>query len=271
MIRKLVPIALLLSAALGVLGAHASAPTEASAQEPSRAEVAAARRLFRQGMRAGQREDWEAARQAFAQAYEIVPRPRVLLNLASAQLQTGQLVEAAESYQAFLGRVTSGPDAQYREGVEEELASLEERTPRISLDIAGLRDGDDVQVDGANISRAALNLELPLNPGLHRVQVVRGDEEISRDEFTLDEGQLHPVVLNVGTPLPSPTLGEAGMDEPGVLDPDGGSGGVLSSPWFWGGVGAAVIVTVVIIIAVAASGGSDPQSGNFGDGRLVIE
>jgi len=266
------PVQLLLVFALVSIDVGMVNLEAAQAQEPSRAELAAARRLFRQGMRAGEQGNWEEAREAFAQAYEIAPRPRALLNLGSAQMQTGQLLEATETYQRFMAQVTSGPDMEYRDGVEEELESLEERTPRVRIEAASLETGDRVHVDGSAVSNAILRVELPLNPGAHTFAIVRAGEELTREEVTLEEGEQRTVALDAAAAtLPPVTLPEDEADD--VLAPDDDdSGGVLSSPWLWVGIGAAVVVGVVIaIVVVATSGGADRQSGNFGDGRLVIE
>jgi len=266
---------LVFGVALGAVGMQAVTPCDAAAQEPSRAEVAAARRLFRQGMAAGREENWAEARDAFAQAYAIAPRPRMLLNLGSAQMQTGQLLEATETYQTFLRTATGSRDAQYREGVQEELAGLEERTPRINIEVQGLGGNDEVRVDDGAISRAVLGVELPLNPGAHSVAVFRGGTEVAREDLDLAEGQRRAVALNAGATLPAPSLPNQDVENGDDLlapDDDGDSGGILTSPWFWGGVGAAVVTGVIIAVVVASSGGSaDRQSGNFGDGRLLIE
>src|SRR4051794_32606537 len=78
-----------------------SAQQTPTASEASPTETALARELVQRGVDAIHARRWEEARDDFSRAYQIIPRPEILLNLATAQAQTGHLVEAAESYRAF--------------------------------------------------------------------------------------------------------------------------------------------------------------------------
>jgi len=266
---------LLAAAVLIVLGGSSLtvAPATAAAQEPSERDLARARSQFRSGMAAGEQGRWEEARDAFEEAYGILPRPRILLNLASAQMHTGRLIDATASYRRFLDEVTSGPDVQYRAGVEDELGRLEARVARLRIEVDGARPGDRVMLDDRELSRADLANEVLADPGSHALVALRDGHEVAREPLALDEGERRDVTLRVEAALPAPGLEDSGTDVlgDGSADNDAGSGSVLSSPWLWVGVGAAVVGAVVITVIVASGGDPERRSGNFGDGRIVIE
>ena len=57
-----------------------------------------AERAFHEGVDAARQERWIDARAHFERAYELSPRPVVLINLAGAQARSGRLTEAAKNY-----------------------------------------------------------------------------------------------------------------------------------------------------------------------------
>jgi len=263
----------------------------ASAQAtPSASEVAAAREAFGVGVRAMRRGDWAAAHEEFARAYALDPRPRTLLNLAGAQSNTGRLVEAAESYRTFVAqaRQSGGEDAAVR-AAEQEIAELERRIPRARIGVTGLLESDELRLDGRPLSSAIVGTALPLNPGDHRLAVVREGAELVGTDFRAIEGMQTAVSLDVPpppepepivepppVPLPPPVI-EPGPDvgsESGLLAGSGSQGPVDEvddgSPfgkwWFWTIVGVVVITAIVTTGVVIANSANDHYVGNLNGG-----
>ena len=244
----------------------------ASAQDrPSDSEMAAARQLFQSGLRHARQGEWEDARGDFERSYDIAPVPTTLLNLAGAQVQTGQLVAGAESYRRFLSRATSGRAARYREQAETALAAVEERIPRLVIGAHGIREGDLLMVDDAEVSQGVMGMPLPVDPGEHTLRVVRNGEPVAEERVTLAEGEEKRVALDVPAPAELPTVAEASPSEPSSVpleDAPGEGGSLLASPWLWTGVGAAVVGAVVIALVLASGGEEEPYVGNLGPGMV---
>jgi hypothetical protein len=149
----------------------------ASAQRARRAAVAAApdateraRELFEQGIAALQRESWEEARGLFEQAFAIAPRPSILVNLATAQRQTGQLIEARNSYRLFLERFATHELAPQARTAQSEVESL---MPHVTIHVEQGEPGDVVFLDGVEIT--TLDRPFEANPGLREVSLRRGE------------------------------------------------------------------------------------------------
>ncbi len=245
-------------AAIALIGAVLCAD-RAAAQEPAptAAEVTLAREQFREGVAAARTGRWWEALEAFTRSFELAPRPATLLNLAGAQVETGHLVEGAESYRRFL-READGRAAQRIPMAEAALAAVEPRIARVRVEIDGLLSRDTVLLDDLPLSEAVLGAELPVNPGAHAIRVEREGAEIGRTEFDVVEGErrLDPIALA----LP-----------PGEEPAESASGPAwLRSPWLWTAVGVVIVGAAVGIGVGIATSGDDPYVGNIPPGTWSV-
>jgi hypothetical protein len=263
----------------------------AHAQESATAsETALARQLFREGIDAARGGDFERARRAFARSYQLSRRPVTLLNLAGAQSQTGELVQAAESYRRYLRMTREDGDARRREAAEQALAALEPRIPHVVISVVGLHEDDRLELDGDELSPAALNQRFPVDPGEHRVVLERSGAEPVVEIFDIREGDDRQVSLTAPAQAPTPREvaqngdrdsgdGESRSDggftgtSRGSDGEDTSGGSIFASPVFW-------IVTAVVVGGAAFAGwyfflreddpGNPPFRGNLGPGQLVL-
>ena len=266
-------------------------PVTAVAQpEPEARDVSVARREFRSGVQAARAGSWGEARDHFARSYAINPRVSALFNLAGAQLQTGQLVEAAESYREYLGRRNEATAANLAES-ERVVAELEARIPTATLRVDALLEGDEVLVDDAVLNPLLLGQAMPINPGEHRVVVRRDGAVIASETLRATEGARLEVSL-VAPPPPAPTPAEpeplpavtapeptepaesphlAASSSPPSSTADGetDSGSVLEQWWLWAIVGV-VVVGAVIGIYFAIPPSEAPPNRGFPDGPLEV-
>jgi hypothetical protein len=242
-------------------------PAAAYGQEPNEE----ARIAFESGIAAAQRDDWEEARVSFERAYQLAPRPRVLLNLAGAQVHTGRLLAAAEGYRRFLALAADDPsiDATLRDGAENALREVERRLPLVRYEVEGIGETDQVLLDGNAVAAPA---ESPVDPGRHRISVVRDGEEIASETFTAAEGERMEVALSV----PSPPAHQLLPEVQGGIGAENEAGErtfferAVRSPWTWIAVAAVVLGAVVIGVAAGRGGGSGVHNGSLDPGRLEI-
>jgi hypothetical protein len=289
-------------AALLAIGTAATARAEAEAEPPP-----LARKLFREGIEASRARDWERARDAFARSYQVAPRPISLLNLAGAQSQLGELVEAAQNYRRFLRLATSGSAAERRAVAEKALARTEARLAYLDIESDGLAEGSKLRIDGKPVSLSALDEPVPMNPGSHTIVLTSPGRDAIEKEVTLVEGQRRTLRLGFERPwwerdrgdVPSPEEaarqqpleGEQGDDEPSAAwwgtveeeptderqgdgtgsaqqaEPSGLSRPVRIVLWT---AGAVVLAGAAATGVALATSGPEPFQGNLTPGRIVV-
>lgn len=245
-----------------VLGASLG-PSLVSAQ----ADVAAARRAFREGLAAARAERWPEARDRFRRAYELAPRPRILVNLGSAYRQTGELLQSRATFQEFLR--SDEEDDDLRETVEAELAEVVALIPQLTLRVQNLQPGDRVLIDG---EPAELDRAIEMDPGWREVSVERDGRSVAQVRVNVEPEGREEVQLRAPDPL-SPgevarTGGEVGDGEPDPIGGDDDDGAPVGA--IVGGVVGGVVVVAGVILAILLAGGDpDPFRGNYPGGMSV--
>jgi hypothetical protein len=124
----------------------APAPAPAPAPEPAPAPPPveptpemqakeAAVRLLGEGIERYQAGDYQGAVARFYAAYEIVPSPKIYLNIANALIKLGRDPEAADGYEKFLVEAANNADIddEKRTLAKTELAKLQARLGRIQV------------------------------------------------------------------------------------------------------------------------------------------
>jgi hypothetical protein len=182
---------------LGLVAPAAVAQNAAPAHEPTANEIALAREQSRLGVEAARQLRWTEARDAFERSYRLYPRPLTLLNLAGAQVESGQLVAGVESYRRFLQQATSGPAAEQRANAQHALEDAEQRIPRVRLAATGLAESDELMLDGQVVSHATLGAALPVDPGSHVLAVLRNRADIAHLSFSVEQRATRDVSIDV--------------------------------------------------------------------------
>ncbi len=179
---------------LGIAGLWVMAPP-ARAAKPSSDEIAVAKKQFRLGVKAAEEGRWEDAYKALRKAYDTAPKVAILLNLGGAEVQTGRVVEAAESYRTFLEKATDTRFEPHLEAVAKLLSELEQRVPSVEIQVLNLHAADVLKLDQKVIARDTLGAPLAVNPGNHILSLERGGSEVGRIWFSVAEGDFQKLSL----------------------------------------------------------------------------
>jgi hypothetical protein len=270
-VRRTVPVVLVALSLQAVVLRPASAQN-APAAATRDTTTAASREEFQLGMAAGERGAWEQARVHFERAYALLPRPVTLLDLAAAQAHTGRLLAAAESYRRFHRDAVDGRAAEHRDEASRALDVLTARIPRIRIDARGLRASDGLGLDGDVIAAASVGSELPVDPGVHRVSVVRDGRVLQEAEVRVDERERRVVSMTVpadaiataasSSPSPAPSAPAATVLAPVHAGParetSASNRSVAQSPWLWTAIGVVVVGAAVGLGIGLGTARSDP-------------
>jgi hypothetical protein len=247
---------------------------------PARADAAAdisrARELFLEGSKLAEAGDWEGARERYERSLKLKYAALTVYNLGIAQQETGHLVDAIESFRAFLALSVEPATQQFAEQVRTVVPQLEARLARVEIDVrpAGVQ-GTVVRIDGR---------EVPADPGPRAVDPGHHDISVSAPGFcsahhaaTLPTGTRTtiPLELTPGAPEPpSVTLplsigaGALGMVVGGAVllgvgghvglssSPDTGATKLLIAGGSLEGAGALALGTAAALLLVRSSGRS---------------
>lgn len=270
------PLAIVVVLALGIVPVLGPA-APASAQNDA-AQSAQARALFRQGVQAADRLEWEDAADLFRRAMALRPSPVIQFNLAQALIQLGNLVEGTEHLRGVLR--TSDTDRRVRNGAESLLRAIEPRLGTLTIRLTGDPRGVSVRVDGRAISDEVVGVAAPANPGARHVTAHRGDVEVAATDVQIAEGGTAEVSLEIppapAVPTPVEAARESDRDEQPAEIPrsrlvrhdEGGS--VLGEWWFWAMVGVVVAGGVVIGITLTRPDAPAPVQGSLDPGVVEV-
>lgn len=177
------------------------------------ADTAAARDLFKEGARLAREGKWEEARGSYARSLALKRTPTTLYSLGVAQMSSGQLVEATETFRAFLLEPRSPASDPYQAAARDAIDELSTKIGRLRIDVASPPPSLVVTLDGARLSAAALGLARSVNPGVHELEATAPDHEPWRESITVGEGaevraapRLRPAPRASSDPPPPPPL-----------------------------------------------------------------
>jgi hypothetical protein len=143
-----------------------------SRSEPTKAEVAIARRYFEQATVAENEAKWREAVGFLEKAVAIKETAGVRYHLGFAKENQGLLVEAMLEYQRAAGLVRSGVSTEEIDRfIAPKLREMEQRIPKLTVQVPPDVTDADLQIDGQSVKRDMLDTPIPLNPGNHTLVV----------------------------------------------------------------------------------------------------
>lgn len=248
---------LLLALLLIVRTSHAQTPQE----------TALARTLFQEGVALADKSDWVGAADRFGRAHSLKPTPGIAFNWARALAETGKVLHARELLHAI--QHDESADSQLRIEASAMLETLERRMAKVRISTDREPSAEvRITVDDENWPRAAWGVTSPIDPGSHTVVCSEGDEEITRVQFDLGEGEERDLVLHLA--------GESAVAEPPTAAPserrDEPRKPLHKSWMLWTAVGAVVAGGVIagVLITKSRNGSEEasPVVGNTMPGVL---
>jgi hypothetical protein len=175
---------------------------------------ATAQALMTEGVRRLHGGAYVQALANFLDAYDKVPSPKILLDIASTLHDMGRLADAANTYNRYLVDPDTG--AEHVAEVKQLLMKLDGELTILVVRV--FPRGSEVSIDAGPFVPVGSSLLTRVRPGIHLVRVRRGDasSEVSINGF---EGERKEVAaaLKVQTDLPTPATPRPPPIQPGAL------------------------------------------------------
>ena len=174
-------------------GALAPRATKPGAPEATSPQLKKARDLWYRGVDAFRNGNYEAARLAFTECYQLMPKSDVLRNLSISEIHSGHYVSAARHLTQLLEAPGELPP-NVREEATTRLAQAQAQIGQlgIEVDVAGA----DIRIDGEAIGRSPLEGNWYIEPGQHEVVISKAGYPVERRQVFALVGVLIPI--NVG-------------------------------------------------------------------------
>lgn len=258
-------LTLLVAAPIGAQDAASEASRDASA-----------RALFQEGVQLVERSDWENAEDRFRRALSLRSSPVIAYNLATVLVTRGKLVEASE----LLRKISLEPDLDWklRQSVSALQADVLPQLARVRVRVEQGQPGDVVRIDATRLHEAQLGVDIPFDPGPHRIRLERRGHALDEQTIELSAAKTTDVTLRASAHVPAPAEVASAAELRGTSAPaaatQGDDDALTGQWWFWAGVGVAT--AAVIVAVVVASSSSDPEprpefQGDFTPGFIPVE
>jgi hypothetical protein len=157
---------------------------------------------FQAGLKYYDARDFESARLAFTQAYAVMQKPGILLNLGLSEIYAGRYVEGLDHLDTFLKE--PGLSAEKKERAKKGYDEAYRKTGH--LNVRTSREAE-VQVDGKALAHGATLVHV--TPGAHKLEAHLGDKAKSA-EVDVAGGVEKPVDLSFDGEAPA-AAGTAGV------------------------------------------------------------
>ena len=244
----------------------ASSSGRAHAGDLPEGQVAALHDLFTSATRDEDAHRYADALGKLQRVFALKPTAGVRFHLALCEEQLGKLVPALEDYAR--AEVQARPENENALDVQQlapaKLAALRTRVPWLTIDVPQeIESSASVSLDGAPIARALWGVQMPVDPGEHRIEATaRGRLHFST---TLEMAEHDVTVLTVKPPpesetttTPATTQARAPQPAPATLAsapaPAPSHPALDRAPHASGGGKAAAIVVTVGAVVLAAAG-----------------
>jgi hypothetical protein len=249
-----------------------SSPTASAQSTEGPDQTQEARRLFDEGLRYVESQQWEQAADRFGRVLAIRASAIVSYNYASALVHLGRMVEASRALRGVVADPAASPEVI--EAARTMLSGVDTRIGQLTVRLRG--DTTDVQItiDNEPLPEGSVGIPYPVDPGEHVVRATRGGRPIARRKVEIHEGApLLNVTIDVipmpdavaapggtGSAAESTSTNQAGHAEPTEADSEQGG----KTPWMWiiGGSAVAVVAVVVVGVLIASPSEPDPLLGN---------
>ena len=227
---------LVLALAVGASGFSIFVP--AAFAEDKKA-LSKARSQFQAGIELEQAGNWGAALEQFREVGQVRMTPQLRFHIGLCEENLGRLVAALGGYELALADADSvGPD--FRAEVEENIAKLRARIPKIVIARGKGAEAATIELDGIALGASSIGVEVPTDPGPHSVSAKAPGHKPFSATVAVNEEETNTVTVTLeeaATPEEEHTGGGGAVSVgPGTVDKPpsrlvpyivGGAGGVF--------------------------------------------
>ena len=166
------------------------------------ADLAMARQLGTEGLRAAEQGNCQLAVEKLARAEKLHHAPPTLERLGECEVALGHYVDGTENLRRVAReRIADGSPNVFYTAQARAKTALEQALPhlaKVRIDVAGPPSGDvTLKIDNAQVSSAAIGVERPIDPGNHTIEATAPGFKATTQRFEVGDGASHTVSLTL--------------------------------------------------------------------------
>ena len=235
-----------IAAALAVAALSLCMSSARADKKADEAKKEQARVFYAEGTKAYNLGNFELAIKNYKDAYNTLPEPVFLYNIAQAYRLAGDFNQALFFYKSFMRNMPTAPN----------LAEVERRVAEMEAALAQQK------------SAASKPPNDTVGPG----ESPRGSEpEPSPSPSAAPTPSPSPAPSDVKIPSPAAAAGTLPADtspSDGPTDSGGKGKPIYKKWWFWAGIGAVAVGTVAIVAVSSGGGGDEAPDSHFGSYKI---
>lgn len=195
----------------------------ASADEPSAADIAAARALSQEGTKLANANKCAEAIDKLSRAEKLFHAPTTLSRLGECQVKVGRVVEGTENLNRVV-RETLAPNApkafvKAQERAKELLPAARAKIAKLTVTVNAPKGAEiAVRVDGEPMNSANLGTERPVDPGEHTIEASAPGHTSAKAKAQLKEGGAESVTLTIEVDPNAPKVAVSHPTDPKPKD-----------------------------------------------------
>ncbi len=215
----------------------------------------AAGRLLEHGNALFMSGRFEAALEAYENAYAAYPSAKMFLNLGKVHLKLEDPIAAAHDFERFLDESGAASDSVLGKEAAAGLAAATADLGEIA--VLDVEPGAEVSVDGKKACKAPC-APVRVLAGPHEISVSKpGFSDITESILVAPRSRIFvPIRMLVVVPVPQHESVRVRVDERAPIEPAPDHGGLLSAWWFWSSIAAIAIAGAGVSIVLASHRGA---------------
>ena len=184
---------------------------------------AAAQGLMTEGVKRLQVQAYDQALANFLEAYNRLPSPKILLDVAATLREMGRLADAANTYQRYLTDPATGSERVAE--VKRVMMALDEQLTILTVRVQP--HGSELSIDAGPFVPVGSSLQTRVRPGPHAIRI-RHNGAVSELDINTFEGETKdvtatvqdeaPIATPTQTPTPTPTPAPTAAPAPEHVD-----------------------------------------------------
>jgi hypothetical protein len=149
------------------------------------ADDATAEALFEEGRALMERGEYDGAAAKLVASYKLDAALGTLLNLALCHERTGRIATAWVEYRDGLAKATAARDDDRIRFATQRIAVIEPRLSHLTVHVRGKTDGLAITRDDVVVDAAAINVAVPVDPGVHVLRATAAGKRDWRHTVTV--------------------------------------------------------------------------------------